>query len=203
MKSRLILSALILCASSTSFANPNPKPKNLDQGIPMPPEIQQRHIDKDYAMAMNQKHKFDVKGSVAQEYIDIGKLLELNQQLAKDVIDANIAMANKCGEVMPWKKLVDQESFRRYTSTTFREPVTADWLRENFSRLKDVSIDNPAYENVRLFFYAQRVVTENTVALPEDLAVEIQNPKEALDILSESLCRDMYPPKSKNFRMEN
>lgn len=185
MKSKLILSALVLCASSTVFANPNPIPKNAEGGAQMPPEMhQQRHIGRDLAMAMNKKHEFEVKGPVAQEYIELGKLQELNRHLAKDIIDVNIAMANQCGEVMPWKELVEKSAFRSYTSSRPHMPEHGP---------------DKGYENC-----PKHELAKHNPHLDKNIQ---DGPKmefgESLTSVAATLCRGLHPQTMPNFEMKN
>lgn len=38
--------------------------------------------------------------------------------------------------------------------------VNVEWLRENLPKLRDAAIDKPTYDNVRRYFYAQRVMMD-------------------------------------------
>ncbi|HFQ5206022.1 conjugal transfer protein TraF [Vibrio vulnificus] len=40
--------------------------------------------------------------------------------------------------------------------------VNVAWLRENLPKLRDSAIDNPTYENVRRYFYAQRIMMDKS-----------------------------------------
>lgn len=40
------------------------------------------------------------------------------------------------------------------------KPFSVKWLRENMDRLRDVAIDDPSPENVRAYYYAQRVMLD-------------------------------------------
>lgn len=43
--------------------------------------------------------------------------------------------------------------------------INAQWLQENLPILLDEAQDNPTYENVRRYMYAQRIVLDKTIQL--------------------------------------
>lgn len=55
------------------------------------------------------------------------------------------------------------ESQERSTSTDLQEKTptfSVKWIRENLDKLRDVAIDDPSPDNVRAYFYAQRVMLD-------------------------------------------
>jgi conjugal transfer pilus assembly protein TraF len=61
------------------------------------------------------------------------------------------------------------------------EPVMSTaWLRENLPRFRDAAIDNPSDENVKLFYYMQRLVLDRASAFG-DAAMRVVNNTPALD----------------------
>lgn len=59
---------------------------------------------------------------VSKEYVELGKLYNLNPDLAGIVIDVNIGMANQCGLTVPWQKLFEDYRFRNYSSLVRSQP---------------------------------------------------------------------------------
>ena len=58
--------------------------------------------------------------------------------------------------------------------------VDVAWLRQNLPKLRDAAIDDPSYENVRRYFYAQRVMMDKASKF-SSVAQEVSKFEVALD----------------------
>lgn len=73
------------------------------------------------------------KQSVAMEYIELGKLRQLNAELANAYVNLNISIASACGLTLGWQELFDDSQFRQYTQAG-GSSESADKLAESLCR---------------------------------------------------------------------
>ncbi len=71
-------------------------------------------------------------------------------------------------KVEPKKELVKSSETKKEaepkkdTTQNKEVVVNVEWLRKNLPKLRDSAIDNPTYENVRRYFYAQRIMMDKS-----------------------------------------
>ncbi|EKO3839278.1 hypothetical protein NTE14_005041 [Vibrio harveyi] len=96
---KLLLALLLTATSSIAMANNPPQAEGLAPRTIILPETE-----------------------IAKEYRELGKLYNLNPDLAETVIQINIDMADNCGLTMSWQTLFNDSRFRNYVSLTRNEP---------------------------------------------------------------------------------
>lgn len=87
-------------------------------------------------------------------------------------------------EPKPLKPELNISSQNSKSSDIKKEPkeveVNVAWLRQNLPKLRDAAIDNPTYENVRRYFYTQRVMMDKASKFAS-VSTEVSKFETALD----------------------